>query len=322
MIGELMNNNSKDVPVVSVIMNCLNGDKYLKQAIDSIYAQTFQDWEIIFWEDLASNDRSGEIVQSYDKKLIHIKADVSVPLYAARNLAIKKAKGDYVAFLDCDDMWMPSKLEDQLSLFKKDREVGLVYSDAILFNEQGKEKRLFAGVSPARGNVFSELLFGNFINMQTVMISKPVLEFFDRCFDDRLNMMGDFDAWLRISYKWKIDYVNKALVKYRVHANNMTTTRGPELIGREVDLILENLVVLDPDFKIRYSAQARALLRMRDVKLSLIDWESGDRENARLRIRRYTKDGLVYSVLFLLMFFPHRFVFRYAYRFYNKGLTV
>ncbi len=119
-------------PLISVIMNCLNCAKYLKEAIDSVYAQTYTNWEIIFWDN-ASTDRSAEIARSYDGRLRYFRGSETVPLGEARNRALEQARGEFIAFLDCDDLWMPQKLEKQLPLFD-DPEVGLVFSDSIIFN--------------------------------------------------------------------------------------------------------------------------------------------------------------------------------------------
>ncbi len=91
-------NQSKELfdsstPTVSVIMNCLNCAKYLREAIDSVFAQTYEDWEIIFWEDNASNDDSERIARSYGNKLRYFRSDVSLPLYGSRNLAVQEARG-------------------------------------------------------------------------------------------------------------------------------------------------------------------------------------------------------------------------------------
>ncbi len=94
---EKMNN----ILEVSIIMNCLNGEKYLKDSIGSIYSQTYDNWEIIFWDN-ASTDRSDEIAQSYDSRLKYFRSDETYSLGKARNLAVSKAKGEYIAFLDVD----------------------------------------------------------------------------------------------------------------------------------------------------------------------------------------------------------------------------
>jgi glycosyltransferase involved in cell wall biosynthesis len=307
-------------PAVSVIMNCLNCERYLKEAIDSVFAQTYGEWEIIFWEDKASKDNSEKIARSYGRKLRYFRSEVSLPLYGSRNLAVQKARGKYIAILDCDDIWLPEKLEGQVRLLESDNEIGLVYSDVISFNEKGKERRSFEFKKPYRGNIFSELLFENFINTQTVLIRKEVFDSLNTAFDGRLIMSGDYDAYLRISYKWKVDYVDKPLARYRVHRNSKTWRDGRELITVEIDLMMDNLRKVVNGFDKNYPEEIRHLNRRRDVQLSLIDWESGDRKKARMRLHSYIHDSFSFLTLYLLTYMSYRYVFSPCYRLYTKNL--
>ena len=101
-------------PLVSVIMNCLNCERYLNEAIDSVRAQTYSNWEIIFWDN-ASNDRSASIVKEYNDPRIHyFRGDKTILVYAARNKALSQCHGEFIAFLDCDDIWMTEKLSKQI----------------------------------------------------------------------------------------------------------------------------------------------------------------------------------------------------------------
>jgi glycosyltransferase involved in cell wall biosynthesis len=307
-------------PTVSVIMNCLNCEKYLREAIDSVFVQTYEDWEIIFWEDKASEDNSENIAKSYGNKLRYFRSDVSLPLYGSRNLAVQEARGKYIAILDCDDLWLPTKLEEQIQLLEQDEEVGLVYSDCYLFNEKGKGKRSFKSKKPHRGNVFSELLMESFINTQTVVIRRKAFESLNTFFDGRLIMTGDYDAYLRISYRWKVDYVDKPLARYRVHRNSKSWKDGRELITVELDLIIENLNETVYEFEEKYHEEVRLLKRRRDVQLSLLDWENGDKKKARERLRAYIHDSIAYLILHLLMYFPYHYVFYTCYRMYTKNI--
>ena len=291
------------VPTVSVIMNCLNCEKYLREAIDSVFAQTYEDWEIIFWEDAASKDDSEEIARSYGSKLRYFRSDVSLPLYGSRNLAVQKARGKYIAILDCDDMWVPTKLEEQIPLLEQDEDVGLVYSDCYLFNESRKEKRSFEFKKPYRGNVFSELLFENFINLQTVLIRKEALDRLGTFFDERLIMSGDYDANLRISYSWKVDYIDKPLARYRVHRNSKSWRDGRKLVTVEIDLMVDNLMKTVNELEKNYPEEIRLLKRRRDVQLSLLDWENGDKKKARPRLQIYVRDSIAYLILYLFIYF-------------------
>ncbi|WP_292468827.1 glycosyltransferase [Methanolobus sp.] len=207
-------------PVVSIIMNCYNCSTYLKEAIDSVYTQTYGDWEIIFWDNV-STDNSAEIAKNYDSKLRYFCGDKNVPLGNARNLAIEKAQGQYIAFLDCDDIWLPSKLEKQISLFEANSNIKLVFSDCNVINSQHEILyRLFSVQKPSRGFAFNELLLSNnFISLVTVVIERSV--FYDiGTFNDEFKIAEEYDLFLRIAHKHPLDYVDEALAEYRIHENN------------------------------------------------------------------------------------------------------
>ena len=324
----LINNNSEPrkfhdplAPTVSVIMNCLNCERYLREAIDSVFAQTYKDWEIIFWEDSASKDNSENIAKSYGDKLRYFRSEVSQRLYGSRNLALQKARGKYIAILDCDDLWLPTKLEEQIPLLERDDGMGMVYSDAFIFNEKGKEKRYFESRKPSRGNIFSELLCCNFINTQTVVIRKEAFDNMDHWFDGRLILAGDYDAYLRISHRWKVDYVDKPLARYRIHRNSKSWKDGRKLLPVELDLIMENLRKTVNEFDDKYSMEIRVVKRLRDLQLSFVDWENGDKKMARERLRVYMYDSIVYLILYFLMFFSYHHVFSPCHRMYSRSLS-
>ena len=315
--GKLYNSSA---PTVSVIMNCLNCEKYLREAIDSVFAQTYEDWEIVFWEDKASKDNSEKIARSYGHKLRYFRSDESLPLYGSRNLAVQKARGKYIAILDCDDLWLPTKLEEQIPLIERDDGIGLVYSDTFLFNEKGNEKRAFELRKPSRGNVFSELLLCNFINTQTVVIRRETFDSMDHWFDGRLILAGDYDAYLRISYRWKVDYVDKPLARYRVHRNSKTWKDGRKLLSVELDLIMDNLKQVICGFEDKYAEGVRALKRLRDIQASLVAWENGDKKKARKILYPYVHDSIVNLVLYFLMYFPHQYAYPPCHRIYTKNI--
>ena len=233
---------------VSVIMNCLNCEKYVREAIDSVYAQTYPDWEIIFWDN-ASLDSSGEIAKSYDERLKYFRGDKTIPLGRARNLAIEKAKGEYIAFLDCDDMWLPKKLEKQMALFEKTPEPGIVYSNCMhLYLPSNQEQDLFSKAKPYKGDVLEKLFMQNFISMQTVVIKRDIL---DKCggFGDNLKLCLDFDMWLRVSEIASVDYVDEVLARYRVHDGSFSRTNPTSDTLEEIVSVLNGCVERNPRLK-------------------------------------------------------------------------
>ena len=130
--------------LVSIIMNCFNGEKYLKKSLESILDQTYQNWELIFWDN-QSSDNSKEIYKSYeDPRFKYFFSDKHTNLHEARNLALDKAKGDFIAFLDTDDWWLSNKLEKQIPFFKNE-EIKLVYGNCWIYKENSiRKKRIYS----------------------------------------------------------------------------------------------------------------------------------------------------------------------------------
>lgn len=224
------------MPRLSVIMNCLNSAKYLREAIESVYAQTFTDWEIIFWDN-DSTDNSAEIAKSYDWRMRYFKSDTTYPLGMARNLAIEKAKGEYIAFLDCDDAWLSDKLERQISLLDSNPVCGFVYSDAYRVDERGKAFTKFSDdITFPRGRVFYELLYDCPISaFSSVVVRKKALDK-TGFFNPKYNICEDYDLFLRIAESFEVDFCPQALLRYRHHEGNITR-KTEASINEQFDII-------------------------------------------------------------------------------------
>lgn len=225
-----------DHPEVSVIMNCLNCSKFLGEAINSVYAQSYDNWEIIFWDN-ASTDNSAEIAGSYDEKLRYFRGEKTVPLGHARNLAIGKARGEYVAFLDCDDMWVPEKLEMEMGLLERKPDLMLAYSNCDIVDSAGNTIRTaFDSENPERGYIFNELLSRyNFIPLLTVVAKKEVLDEMG-LFPEDYKSAADYDLFLKVAYKYPVDYIDRSLAKYRVHEGNFSQNQDVG-IKEELEII-------------------------------------------------------------------------------------
>ena len=209
-------------PLVSIIMNCYNGSKYLDEALQSIINQTYKNWELIFWDNL-SNDNSKEIFKKYnDKRFKYFLADKHTVLYEARNLAIKKVKGEFIAFLDTDDIWFKDKLEEQVKLFS-DKNIGLVYGNYWRFNSKHffKKKKLARSLELPSGKITNILLQRYFIGMLTVVLRKDYINTKDKIFNTKFDMLADMDFVLRFSKQWEFDCVQKPVAVSRQHQNQL-----------------------------------------------------------------------------------------------------
>jgi glycosyltransferase involved in cell wall biosynthesis len=294
-----------DKPLVSVIMNGHNAEKYLGEAIDSVLEQTYSNWEIIVWDNLSTDD-TRRIVESYsDNRIRYFYADEFTPLGKARNLAIQKAKGEFLAFLDCDDIWFPEKLERQLPLFS-DLEVGLVYSDTVFFNSAGQENRLYSRRKPYRGWCFTDLLNNYALSLETVIIRRNVLDKLDHWFDERFTAIEEYDLFVRIGEAWKVDYVSEPLGKWRVHGDSFTWNNAKAFV-EEKKLMLEKLE-RDGGIALRHPGvieEAKDLLRVGEAKHY---WANGSGRKARKMIGSVQKKSAKAILIWFMSFLPYRII--------------
>ncbi len=207
-------------PKVSIIINCYNGEEYLKDAINSIYAQTYNNWEIIFWDN-NSTDSSAEIANSFDSRLKYFKGNTTVPLYAARNLAIENSTGSLIAFLDCDDWWGKDKLIKQVQEFEY-KEIGFCFSDYWIENESNGKRSLCQQKLRSSEYILDDLLKSYTIGLLTLMIRKETYNQLKEGFNPDFNIIGDFDLVIRLSSISKSSYLTAALAHYRYHSTNLS----------------------------------------------------------------------------------------------------
>jgi len=214
-----MNKEFSNQPLVSIIMNCYNGEAYLCESIESVLSQTYKNWELIFWDN-KSEDKSAEIFKSYkDKRFKYYYASQHTSLYEARNQAIEKSSGEFVAFLDTDDFWAKDKLELQIPFFK-DLEVGVVYGNLFIVNEKLNTKKIFLKGKKPRGFILNDLLKDYCTGLVTLVIRKSFLDNNQPAFDGSFDIMGDFDLMIRMSSKYKFECVDKPIASWRSHWKN------------------------------------------------------------------------------------------------------
>lgn len=289
-------------PRVSVIMNCFNSSADLREAMDSVFAQSFEDWEIIFWDN-GSTDSSPDIAQSYGPKVRYFRAETTVPLGAARNLAMAQSRGEYIAFLDCDDVWLPSKLERQVAVCDANPLVGLVCTDTEIFNAKGVQSRLFSKAVPPRGRVFQQLMEGQWISMSSAMIRRSALDSLGEWFDESLNMCEEADLFYRIAHDWELDYVEAPLTRWRVHSNN-TTFRKFGKFADETLRILEKHRQLYPNYDVEYAPLVTLLTRRAAFQRGISLWQQRQNAAARDCVRPYAGDSIKYRLFLWASYLP------------------
>ncbi len=263
----------KKNPLISVIVNCHNGERFLSEAIKSIIFQKYKNWEIIFFDN-KSTDKSVKILKSFRDKRIRLyfnKTKTIFPLYKARNEAIQKAKGSFIGFLDTDDTWKKNKLYDQVKVLKKNPLIKIFYSNYIcLFQETKKKVSRFNFKLPS-GFITQDLLNLNFIGINTLLIDKKIFKKYK--FNEKLNIIGDYDLLINLSLKFRILAIQKPLSFYRIHKNNYSKNteiyfnemlewnkkNKRKLLSKKFDLSKINLMII----KLRVKMILNKLFRIR-----------------------------------------------------------
>lgn len=211
-------NKLGDEPLVSIVMNCHNSERYLREAIDSIYAQTYSNWEIVFWDN-ASSDKSSEIARSYDSRLRYFRGENLVKLYTARNLALEQCVGKAIGFLDCDDIWLPDKLKRQVSSFNSGNL--LVYGGYELVDATGEAIGQSVNSSMS-GYLTNALLKKNFISIGCVLLDATLAKKYR--FNPEYDLLGDFDLWIRLSLDYSFTSIDEIVELSRCHDQNTSNT--------------------------------------------------------------------------------------------------
>lgn len=207
-------------PLVSIIMNCHNGEKFLRQSIQSVLHQSYKNWELIFWDNFSEDDSKKIIAKFSDKRIKYFKSSKFNRLYKSRNLAIQNAKGEFISFLDTDDLWQKDKLEKQMNFFSKNEDFEIVYSNYYIYDESKKKKFIkFKKILPS-GIIFKQLLRNYTVGIVTICLRRSIFK--NSSFKDKFDIIGDFDLFLKLSEDKKIGYMHDVLAVYRLHKSNLS----------------------------------------------------------------------------------------------------
>jgi glycosyltransferase involved in cell wall biosynthesis len=186
-------------PLVSIIIPAYNAAEFMGETLDSVFAQTYKNWEVILVNDGSSDTAQLEqVLQRYPSNLTYIKQE-NQGAAVARNIGLRAANGEFVAFLDADDRWLPAFLEKQINLLKS-TSADVVFADAMLFGDSRLEGRTFMQLNPPTGEVTAENLLAlkATVLTSTVLARKAVILEVG-LFDVSLRRGQDFDLWLRLA---------------------------------------------------------------------------------------------------------------------------
>lgn len=257
--------------LVSVIIPTYNSAPYISEAIDSVLGQSYSDYEIIVIDD-GSTDNTGELLNNYshNPKVSVIRLDVNSGVSAARNAGLNIARGDIIALLDADDIWLPEKLNKQVQALKEAPESGWIYCNGSVVDQNLKKMYFFTERwNQTGGMIYADILLKSLcVPVSSVIIKREV---FDHCgfFDPELKAVEDLDLFLRIARKYKCAYLKEPLFNYRVHNDNLSRKEDRMEVGRLK--VLGKLIGLHPEYEselrhIYHRSVGIGMLGMRDCK--------------------------------------------------------
>lgn len=220
------------MPTVSVIIPVFNGQEYIVATLETVFAQTFGDFEVIVIDD-GSTDRTEEILQEFRGKIRLLKNSHKGPA-SSRNLGLEASRGSLIAFLDSDDLWLPKKLERQVAIAGNHPEYGIITTDMAKFDTTGIIQASAAALRPPipSGYVLEELLFENWIGTSCAIVRRECFEQVGKFADDSIALgKDDWNMWMRIAARYPIYYLDEVLVHYRVRPQSFSDQRREKLLA-------------------------------------------------------------------------------------------
>ena len=206
--------------LVSIIVNCYNGEKYLSQNLESLLNQKYRNFEVIFIDNCSTDNSASIYKKIKDKRFKYFKTKKKIKLYEARNLALKKTKGNFIAFLDVDDWWESAFLNSKKKFFSSSNEYGFSYSNCYHYYENKKKFETFYKGKLPSGFILDDLLKYYFVKISSTIIKKKLIRNFK--FNPHYNIIGDYDLILRISKIYKGMGFQQKLLNMRFHKDNFT----------------------------------------------------------------------------------------------------
>lgn len=296
-------------PKVSVIIPAYNIARFITETLDSVRAQTFQDFEIIIINDGSTDTPEFErVLEPFREEIIYLKHK-NVGAGAARNIGIGEARGEFLAFLDGDDVWRPQFLESQVEFLERNG-LDLVYADAEMFGGSALDGKTYMQTSPSAGEANFESLLDlrcNVITSGTLARRKSVLE--AGMFEREKVRAHDFHLWLRMAKNGsRIGYQKKVLLKYRVRLDSLSGS-SVDRVQREIDVyhrIKRMIALTETEEKIVQKQLARltADMEIERGKTFLLEEDFAAAKSAFAKANAYHQSNRLRGIILLVQLAP------------------
>ena len=200
----------KNKPLISIVIPTFNRENAIGRAIKSALCQTYPNLEIIVVDDASADNTKNKVKQLKDKRIVYLSHKTNQGASAARNTGIKKARGEYIAFLDSDDQWLGQKLEKQIAVLEKNPDCSASYCRYYIIKDKKKKLSVWPEIKKYQGELNRQLLIGNFITSSSALLKKEIFEK-SGLFDEKLPAYQDWEFFLRVSKFANFAFLNEPL---------------------------------------------------------------------------------------------------------------
>jgi glycosyltransferase involved in cell wall biosynthesis len=242
--------NGDSVPKISVVMPVYNGASFIGKAIESLFSQSFQDWELVVVDD-GSTDATPQILAEYTDARMRILRQANTGEAGARNTGLNHVRGDYLAFLDADDEYLPDALKELSGFLDRNPQFDVVFSDGHICDEDDRHLMRLTDVRPGihTGRILDALVMSPSVVTVPVctMLRSATMRRYGLRFDETSNLIGtDWDFWIRLAVHAEFGYLDKPTCNYRIHIANITRTTGAE--KRRTDYVYCRMKIFNSDW--------------------------------------------------------------------------
>jgi glycosyltransferase involved in cell wall biosynthesis len=315
-------------PLVSVIIPAYDVSEFIGEALDSVLAQTFTDYEIIVINDGSPDTEALErALKPYMSRIVYLKQE-NRGVSAARNTGIEAARGSLIAFLDGDDTWLPNYLEVQVARIQADPTIDVLYPNVIMFGDPSDAGEEFMTICPSNGEVTFERLLLQECNVSNCSIARRETIVRAGLFDESLRSVEDFDLWLRVIKEGgRIAYHRDVLARYRRRTGSLTA--DPIWLSKHILRVLEKVretMRLTPSELETVDLQQQrfhALLRLHEGKRAFFSGDTAGAIHGLTEANRFFRNRKTAFTLMMLRIAPGLLLRAYDLRdrFYFRMIT-
>lgn len=290
------------LPKVSINLCCYNSERFLEETLKSIEDQTFRDWELIVIND-GSSDSTETIIDRFKARGFPISYHYqeNKGLGYSRNRALELSGGDYIAFIDHDDMWLPGKLEKQVEVFERRKDIDFIYTNYFIQKEERRSVAL-KGPQPD-GEVFDHFLRRYPVSVLTAAIRKSAISGFGERFDTKLRLCEEYDLFMRLLFRSRAAYIGEPLAVYRIHPDR-ASTRFIDEWSVEMEAIVGKYKKVLEGFAEKHAASLRYLygkIGYYRARSAMAERRPGE---ARKFLRPYVGIDPRFALLYIITFLP------------------